>query len=54
MAFTISEFRGKALNNAGARANLFDVVMTGAPASGLNPGELKCPEIKHLIIGQLP
>ena len=28
MPFKISEFRGKALNNAGARANLFEVVMT--------------------------
>ena len=39
MAFTISEFRGKALNNAGARANLFDVTMTGAAAAGLNASE---------------
>ena len=39
MAFTISEFRGKALNNAGARANLFDVTMTGASAAGLNASE---------------
>ena len=39
MAFTISEFRGKALNNAGARANLFDVTMTGAGAAGLNASE---------------
>jgi len=30
MAFTISEFRGKALTNAGARANLFDVTIKGA------------------------
>ena len=28
MAFTISDFRGKALNKAGARANLFEVTMT--------------------------
>ena len=39
MAFTISEFRGKALNNAGARANLFDVSMTGPTAAGLNTSE---------------
>ena len=39
MAFTISEFRGKALNNAGARANLFDVTMTGAGAAGLTASE---------------
>jgi len=32
MAFKIQEFRGKALNDAGARANLFDVSMT-APAA---------------------
>ena len=28
MPFTISDFRGKALNKAGARANLFEVTMT--------------------------
>ena len=28
MPFTISEFRGKALNQAGARANLFDVTIS--------------------------
>ena len=39
MAFSISEFRGKALNNAGARANLFDVTMIGAGAAGLNASE---------------
>ena len=33
MAFTISEFRGKALNQAGARANLFDVTIAGAGAT---------------------
>ena len=31
MAFTISEFRGKALTNAGARANLFDVTISDVP-----------------------
>ena len=36
MAFTIDKFRGKALDKAGARANLFDVTMTGAAAAGLN------------------
>ena len=30
MAFTISDFRGKALNKAGARANLFEVGITGS------------------------
>ena len=33
MPFKISEFRGKALNNAGARANLFEVVMTAPQAA---------------------
>ena len=47
MAFTISEFRGKALNNAGARANLFDVTMTGAGAAGLGVGP--CSSIRGLI-----
>jgi len=39
MAFTISEFRGKALNNAGARANLFDVTIAGAGVAKLTPSE---------------
>ena len=39
MAFTISEFRGKALNAAGARANLFDVSITGATVAGLTASE---------------
>ena len=37
MPFRIQDFRGKALNDAGARANLFDVSMTApAAASELN------------------
>ena len=39
MAFSIGEFRGKALDKAGARANLFDVTVTGAGAAGLNKDE---------------
>ena len=40
MAFTISEFRGKALNDAGARANLFDVTITApSAASELNAAD---------------
>jgi hypothetical protein len=32
MSFSISNFRGGALNNSGARPNLFDVQLTKAPA----------------------
>ena len=39
MAFSISKFRSTALNNAGARANLFEVQMTGATVAGLNASE---------------
>jgi hypothetical protein len=39
MAFSINTFRSNALNNAGARANLFDVTMTGATVAGLNASE---------------
>ena len=57
MAFTISEFRGKALNGAGARANLFHVVMTGAGASGLNPNEFtfacKATAIPAMAVGTI-
>ena len=34
MAFSIGEFRGKALDKAGARANLFDVTISGSIAAG--------------------
>ena len=55
MAFTISEFRGKALNNAGARANLFDVTMIGAAAAGLNASEFtfacKAAAIPAMAVG---
>ena len=34
MAFSINDFRNTALNNAGARANLFDVGITGAVVAG--------------------
>ena len=39
MAFTIDKFRTNALAKGGARANLFDVTMTGASAAGLNASE---------------
>ena len=39
MAFTIDKFRTNALNNSGARANLFDVTITGATVAGLTPSE---------------
>ena len=57
MAFTISEFRGKALNNAGARANLFDVTMIGASAAGLNASEFtfacKAAAIPAMTVGTI-
>ena len=57
MAFTISEFRGKALNNAGARANLFDVTMTGASAAGLDASEFtfacKAAQIPAMAVGTI-
>ena len=39
MAFTIDKFRTNALNNSGARANLFDVTITGATIAGLTASE---------------
>jgi len=39
MAFSINTFRSNALNNSGARANLFDCTMTGATAAGLSATE---------------
>jgi hypothetical protein len=41
MAFSISKFRGTALTKSGARANLFDVKLTGAAAGafGVNTTE---------------
>ena len=39
MAFSIDSFRGGALNAGGARANLFDVTLTGPTAAGLTPSE---------------
>ena len=39
MAFSINTFRSTALNNSGARANLFEVNMTGATIAGLNASE---------------
>ena len=39
MAFTIDTFRTNALNAGGARANLFDVTITGATVAGLTPSE---------------
>lgn len=42
MAFNISEFRSKALTSAGARANLFEVSLTGVTAvTGLTDGEFQ-------------
>jgi len=39
MAFEINKFRTNALNNSGARANLFDVTISGATIAGLTPSE---------------
>ena len=39
MAFQINKFRTNALNNSGARANLFDVTISGATIAGLTPSE---------------
>ena len=39
MAFSIDSFRGGALNAGGARANLFDVQITGATVAGLTASE---------------
>ena len=36
MAFTIQDFRGKALTNSGARANLFEVEIHDVPANTLS------------------
>ena len=55
MAFSINTFRSNALNNAGARANLFDVTMTGAPVAGLNASEFtfacKAAQIPSSAVG---
>ena len=55
MAFSINTFRSNALNNAGARANLFDVTMTGAPVAGLNASEFtfacKAAQIPSSTVG---
>ena len=55
MAFSINTFRSNALNNAGARANLFDVTMTGAGAAGLNASEFtfacKAAQIPSSTVG---
>ena len=55
MAFSINTFRSNALNNAGARANLFDVTMTGAGAAGLNASEFtfacKAAQIPSSAVG---
>ena len=39
MAFAINQFRTNALNNSGARPNLFDVSIEGAGVAGLTPSE---------------
>ena len=39
MPFSIDTFRTNALNNSGARANLFDVTIKGATIAGLTPSE---------------
>ena len=39
MAFEINKFRTNALNNSGARANLFDVTISGATVAGLTASE---------------
>ena len=39
MAFAINKFRTNALNNSGARANLFDVTISGATIAGLTASE---------------
>ena len=42
MAFSIGEFRGKALDKAGARANLFEVQLINTPTeAGLNADEFR-------------
>ena len=55
MPFSINTFRSNALNNAGARANLFDVTMTGAPVAGLNASEFtfacKAAQIPSSTVG---
>jgi hypothetical protein len=55
MPFSINTFRSNALNNAGARANLFDVTMTGAPIAGLNASEFtfacKAAQIPSSTVG---
>ena len=55
MAFSINTFRSNALNNAGARANLFDVTMTGATVAGLNASEFtfacKAAQIPSSAVG---
>ena len=55
MPFSINTFRSNALNNAGARANLFDVTMTGATVAGLNASEFtfacKAAQIPSSTVG---
>ena len=41
MAFSINEFRGGALSKGGARANLFDVTITGSVPAGFLGAGLK-------------
>ena len=57
MAFSINTFRSNALNNAGARANLFDVTMTGATVAGLNASEFtfacKAAQIPPMAVGTI-
>ena len=57
MAFRIAEFRGKALTNAGARANLFDVKMTGPTVAGLSTDEFtfacKATSVPPMAIGTI-
>ena len=56
MSFSISNFRGGALNNSGARANLFDVQLTKFPSvTGLTSSEFrfscKSAQIPPMSIG---
>ena len=59
MAFTIDKFRNNALAKGGARANLFDVTIAGAAATGqitgLRPKNLplhvKLQQFQHMAVG---
>ena len=57
MAFSISKFRGGALSKSGARANLFDVMLTGSAAQsfGVNTTEFqfacKAANIPAMAVG---